>query len=348
MGQGVFNDPRYQALAARVAGGLGGGASTARGVLSQFACEKADGWPPQDNNPGNIHVNAAASYGITGLRHGRGDGGAVAELDSPEQGADLMVRFLIAGGQSGRYRKALAAARANDGAGYIKEVTAAGWGTGYSCVASYYNSSRSSGSGSAVSTPPSTAPSTASTSPGSVSGGLRSLALFMGLATDLWGAQLYHAVEQKIIGSGTKYVASGSSEDAQLLLAFVIAKGHISAAAVAGLPDPDAVPGLGLIAGLIRPNAGQILVPITLDGHADMVAIGADVAGSGGLYGGLPTDVGDVVEGATGFAGDAIAAAIAGIGPMLAGLLVNGAVLVLILFLVFNGVRGLAAAGGEA
>jgi len=37
-----------------------------------------------------------------------------------------------------RYTAAVAAARANSGAGYLAAVTAAGWGTSYSCAAGYY------------------------------------------------------------------------------------------------------------------------------------------------------------------------------------------------------------------
>jgi hypothetical protein len=141
MGAGVFSDPNYQALASRMASELGGGSDLAKALLAQMACEKADGWPPQDNNPLNVHVDSMASVGITGLAHGVGDGGACASFPSPDAGADAAVELLTG---ASRYRAAVAAARANSGAAYLSAVTSAGWGTSYSCCVGYYSGGGSS------------------------------------------------------------------------------------------------------------------------------------------------------------------------------------------------------------
>lgn len=345
MGAGVFTDPRYQALAARVAGALGGGASTTRAILAQWACEKSDGWPPAWNNPGNVHTAAMASVGVTGLAHGSGDGGAVAAFNSPEEGADAMVTLLT---RAQRYRSAVASARANDGAGYLRGVTSAGWGTGYSCTIGYFNSSRQTGSGPVTpSSGSSGAPSPAS-SPSTTPLGTKSLAVFLGIAPGLWGAQLYHASADKIIGSGTRYVASGSPSDATSLLAYIATVAAVDPLAIAGLPEPAAIPGLGFVAGLFARTAGSVQIPVTADGHADM----GTIIGSGNADPSLGLSpeaiakaAADAVSGPIGAAGQAVADALGAIAPavggIVGGLAVNLAVLAVVLFLVFHGLRGL-------
>lgn len=140
MGAGVFSSSQYQALAGRMAAELGGGSDLARACLAQMACEKADGWPPQDNNPLNVHVASLASIGIS-AQAGVGDGGACAAFASPEAGVDAAVALLQG---ASRYTAAVAAARANNGAAYLIDVTSAGWGTSYSCALGYYSGSGAS------------------------------------------------------------------------------------------------------------------------------------------------------------------------------------------------------------
>jgi hypothetical protein len=164
MGSGVFADPRYATLAARAAAELGGGADLARAILAQFACEKANGWPPQDNNPGNVHVAAMASIGVTGLASGVGDSGACAAFSTPEAGTDAMVALLT---RASRYTAAVAAARHNDGAGYLRGVTSAGWGTSYSCAAGYYGAGVAAAATSTPGVAPGTTPPSSSPPPSS-------------------------------------------------------------------------------------------------------------------------------------------------------------------------------------
>lgn len=135
MGASVISNPSYQALAQEIASGIGGGTDTYRGVLAQMACEKGGEWPPQDNNPLNVHVSAMASVGVTGLAHGIGDFGACARFDTPDAGAQAAATLLT---RASRYSAAVQAAGRDDGAGYLRDVTAAGWGTSYSCAAGYY------------------------------------------------------------------------------------------------------------------------------------------------------------------------------------------------------------------
>jgi hypothetical protein len=187
MGSGVFADPRYAALASRAAAELGGGADLARAILAQFACEKANGWPPQDNNPGHVHVAAMASIGVTGLASGLGDSGACARFATPEAGTDAMVALLT---RASRYAAAVTAARHNDGGGYLRGVTSAGWGTGYSCAAGYYGAGVAAAATSTPgvlpgTTPPSSPPppSLGATSPPALNATQQTLAK-LGIPTD--------------------------------------------------------------------------------------------------------------------------------------------------------------------
>lgn len=129
-------DPVYIPIAAQIAAGIGGGNSTGQGVLAQIACEKNGANPYQDNNPLNVHVDAMASVGVTGLAHGVGDFGACASFASLQDGANAAIQLLT---RASRYQAAIADARRDDGLAYLRDVTAAGWGTSFSCAQGKYN-----------------------------------------------------------------------------------------------------------------------------------------------------------------------------------------------------------------
>lgn len=150
----VLTDPRYQRLASISAGQLGAGPNVQRAILAQFACEKAGEWPPQDNNPGNVHVGAMAAAGVRGLPGGVGDGGQVARFATPDAGAQGYATYI------GNYRPAAGARAAigrDDAAGYISAVTGFGYGTNASCWRSNYDRAAPVAAGDRRSTTPVTA-----------------------------------------------------------------------------------------------------------------------------------------------------------------------------------------------
>jgi len=132
----VSTDPRYQPLAAIAAGALGasGQSDVVRAILAQWQCEQSpNAWPPARNNPGNVTNGALASVGWV-VHEGSGVP-KKAQFATPEQGAQA-YGYLLA--QANRYRTAVARARAGDGAGFLKAVTDAGYGTRYSCAYAVY------------------------------------------------------------------------------------------------------------------------------------------------------------------------------------------------------------------
>jgi hypothetical protein len=122
----VLTDPRYQNLAAIAASGLHGDAEIYRVILAQFASEKAGEWPPQDNNPGNLHIGAIQAAGGPTYPHGVGDNGAVALLPDPVTGANLYAFYITNYGPAASARAAIAAGNAPN---YISAVTGFGYGT---------------------------------------------------------------------------------------------------------------------------------------------------------------------------------------------------------------------------
>lgn len=153
----VLSDPRYQQLASIAGSGLGAGPNVTAAILAQFACEKAGEWPPQDNNPGNIHVNAMAAAGVAGLPHGIGDSGAVARFPTPEDGAQGYATYIRNYAGAGAARAAIAT---DDAGAYITGVTGFGYGTSGSCWRGNLNQAKTTLGGSPVPSPsPSPSPS---------------------------------------------------------------------------------------------------------------------------------------------------------------------------------------------
>ena len=246
MGAGVFGSSQYAALAGRMAADLGGGSDLARAILAQMACEKADGWPPQDNNPLNVHVAALASIGIS-AQAGVGDGGACAAFASPEAGADAAVALLQG---ASRYKAAVAAARANSGAGYLAAVTAAGWGTSYSCAAGYYG-----GQG----TPASSSPAGLDLNPAdwiaNLNAGVQTMQSKLGVTA---APGLSAVPEPNTIASGAATVATAAANAASTALGGVAAASGIPQA-IASLPAA-----LGGALGALAVNLAVLFVVLLL------------------------------------------------------------------------------------
>lgn len=141
----VSTDPRYQALARGVASKLGGGPDLTRAVLGQWQCElgAGDAYPPRRNNPGNLARGFATGLGFpfTVESPNPQPGNPIVTFRSPEAGASAYVKGLQT---YPRYRTALAAARRDDGRGFLQAVTAAGWGTSAACALSVYGSAPTS------------------------------------------------------------------------------------------------------------------------------------------------------------------------------------------------------------
>ena len=246
MGAGVFGSSQYAALAGRMAADLGGGSDLARAILAQMACEKADGWPPQDNNPLNVHVAALASIGIS-AQAGVGDGGACAAFASPEAGADAAVALLQG---ASRYKAAVAAARANSGAGYLAAVTAAGWGTSYSCAAGYYG-----GQG----TPASSSPAGLDLNPADWIANLnRGVQTMQGKLGVTAAPGLSAVPEPNTIASGAATVATAAANAASTALGGVAAASGIPQA-IASLPAA-----LGGALGALAVNLAVLFVVLLL------------------------------------------------------------------------------------
>lgn len=147
----VSNDPQYQALARGAAAALGGGPDLTRAILGQWQCELGanDAYPPRRNNPGNVARGFASGLGIpfTVIFPNPQPGNPIVTFRSPEDGARCYVKGLAT---FGRYAAARAAARRDDGAAFLRAVTAAGWGTSAKCALSVYGSTSTSSGPTAI------------------------------------------------------------------------------------------------------------------------------------------------------------------------------------------------------
>lgn len=133
-------DPRYRALATAAASILGSSSSSIiAAVLAQWQCEQPGGppWPPVHNNPGFVTVGAIRSVGLTIGSYARTSPGVnfLATFATPSEGATAYAQLLARGA---RYAPSRAAIARGDGAGFLRAVTSAGYGTRYSCAISAY------------------------------------------------------------------------------------------------------------------------------------------------------------------------------------------------------------------
>lgn len=136
----VTHDPRYRALASIAMRELGvTGPHIALAIVSQWQCEQPpNAWPPVHNNPGFVTLNAIRSAGVTlGTFATSSPGpGFLAQFRTPEDGATAYGQYIR---RLARYATARAAAARDDGAGYLRAVTSAGYGTRYTCAIGAYH-----------------------------------------------------------------------------------------------------------------------------------------------------------------------------------------------------------------
>jgi len=107
-------------------------------VVSQWQCELgADDYPPRRNNPGNVAKGWADGVGIpyTVETPNPQPGNPIVTFGSPTDGARAYGRGIAL---FDRYAATLAHARVGDGAGFLQAITAAGYGTSYSCAIGVY------------------------------------------------------------------------------------------------------------------------------------------------------------------------------------------------------------------
>ena len=129
--------PRWSALADLAMDELGADAGDIRvAILAQWTCEQRGAWPPVHNNPGFVTAGAMTSVGYQAAAATSSPGaGFLAAFTTPEQGAHA-YGYLIAHGR--RYAATRAAAAAGNGARYLREITAAHYGTRWSCCYGAY------------------------------------------------------------------------------------------------------------------------------------------------------------------------------------------------------------------
>lgn len=140
----ISTNPQYQALARGAAARLGGGPNLTRAILAQWQCELGNvPYPPRRNNPGNLARGAASGLGypFTIDYPNPQPGNPIVTFRSVTDGAAAYAKLILS---LARYRLAVAAARRDDGAGFIREVTSAGWGTSASCALGVYGGSSAS------------------------------------------------------------------------------------------------------------------------------------------------------------------------------------------------------------
>jgi len=133
-------DSRYRALATAAASILGSSSSSIiAAILAQWTCEQPGGppWPPVHNNPGFVTIGALRSNGIPLGAYATTSPGVhfLAVFSSPSEGATAYAELLRRGK---RWAPARAAIAQGDGAGFLKAVTSAGYGTRYSCAISAF------------------------------------------------------------------------------------------------------------------------------------------------------------------------------------------------------------------
>lgn len=134
----LHNLPEWRALAS-IAGGVIGSTDpdTLRGILAQWTCEQRGTWPPTRNNPGNNAKGWADGVGIpyTVEHPNPQPSNPIVTYATPALGARAYGLGLA---HFGRYSAAIAAARAGNGAGFLRAVTSAGYGTSYTCSIGAY------------------------------------------------------------------------------------------------------------------------------------------------------------------------------------------------------------------
>jgi len=145
----VLTDSRYAALASSAASGIGASSpAITRAILSQWQCELGANapWPPTRNNPGNLARGFVSSLGypFTVQTPNPQPGNPIVTFSSPQLGAQAYAAGIRT---FSRYASTRAAAARGDGLGFLRAISAAGYGTGYSCPASVYNSSAGTGGG---------------------------------------------------------------------------------------------------------------------------------------------------------------------------------------------------------
>ncbi len=150
------SDPRYRPLAATAASILGSSSpSIVNAILGQWQCEQPGGppWPPVHNNPGFVTIGAIRSVGITAGAYATTSPGVgfLAQFGSPAEGASAYAQLLARGA---RYKDARAAIAAGDGAKFLEKVTAAGYGTRYSCAINAYRALGGAAAGGTISPAP--------------------------------------------------------------------------------------------------------------------------------------------------------------------------------------------------
>lgn len=128
----------WHALAVVAGNVLGAsGEDAIRGILAQWTCEQRGTWPPTRNNPGNVAKGFADAVGFpyTIQQPNPQPSNPIVTYSSPELGARAYASGLA---RFSRYSSALAAARANNGAAFVRYVTKAGYGTSYTCAIGVY------------------------------------------------------------------------------------------------------------------------------------------------------------------------------------------------------------------
>jgi hypothetical protein len=135
----VGTDPRYRTLATLAAGEIGAPAThdVLVAITAQWQCEQpASAWPPVHNNPGFVTSGAMHSVGEPASSATTAPGkGFLAQYATPEDGSRAYGRLIAKGS---RYQTAQTLLTRGDGPGFLKAITAAGYGTRYSCCIAAY------------------------------------------------------------------------------------------------------------------------------------------------------------------------------------------------------------------
>lgn len=151
-----MDDPRYRVLAMRAAAVMG---STSKGIvnaiIAHMRCEigSRDAYPPTRNNPGNVAQDAArdvkAAYTVDTPNPQPGN--PIVTFSTPEYGADTYGHVI---NDLPRYAMVRSAVRADEPEAYLHAVAAAGYGTGFACLASVYRDPADSPPPASLGTPP--------------------------------------------------------------------------------------------------------------------------------------------------------------------------------------------------
>lgn len=202
----LSTDPQYRRLAAATAAALGATSpDITRAILAQWQCELGNRpYPPARNNPGNLARGFAKDTGIpytVALGSNPQPSNPIVTFATPELGAAAYA----AGIRSfSRYRATLAAARAGNGAAFLKAITSAGWGTGYGCAIGVYN--QIGGTGTA---PGGSLPGAGSTVAATIGGAPGDLAALLGHDGVMTGANA-HQITVDAAAAADRLVTAGT------------------------------------------------------------------------------------------------------------------------------------------